>query len=51
MHRLSTLTLLSSLLQILDSLFSGWLLSLGIGAMGQPISHPLEGISDPVSHV
>jgi hypothetical protein len=30
---------------------AGWLLGLRAFAMGQPVSHLLDGINDPVSHV
>jgi hypothetical protein len=38
------------LLQVFNSLPSRGLLGLGVGAMGQPVSYPLDCISDPVSH-
>jgi hypothetical protein len=38
------------LLQVFNSLLSGRLLGLGVGAMGQPVSYPPDCISDPVSH-
>jgi hypothetical protein len=42
---------LSSLLQVLDNLLSGRLLGLGVGAVGQPVGHTPDGVSDPMSHV
>jgi hypothetical protein len=39
------------LLQVFNSLLSRGLLGLVVGAMGQPVSHPLDSVSEPVSDV
>jgi hypothetical protein len=42
---------LISLLQVLDSLLSRRLRGLSVGTMGPPVSHPFDGVGDPMSHI
>jgi hypothetical protein len=39
------------LLQVFNSRPSIGLLGLGVGAMGQPVSHPLDSVGEPVGDV